>query len=107
MIQPDWGTSQCPQCDTVNCEFIFAFPPESLLPSSYSGQIRVRGFIVAPLAITPPFWPKLSAASVLQKEWIELTSSPDFIGRPGRSPSPIHALFAVDFFRLHSHRVIV
>ena len=105
LIQPDWGTSQCPQCGIVNRELIFAFPPESLLPptlyKAFSDQIR--GFIVAPLAITQPFWPRLCAASVLQKAWIELPSSLDFISRPGRSPPPRHALFAVDFSRLHSH----
>ena len=44
MIQPDWGTSQFPQCGIVNSELIFAFTPESLLPSTpnkdFSDQIR-------------------------------------------------------------------
>ena len=108
MIQPDWGTSQCPQCGTINRELIFAFPPESLLPSTFYKAFsdQIRGFIVAPLAITQPFWPRLCAASVLQKAWIELPSSSDFISRPGRSPSPRHALFAVDCSRLHSHSAV-
>jgi len=103
--QPNWGSSTCPNCGQFSRELVFAFPPEHLLPltlfKAYAD--RVRGFIVAPLAITQPFWPRLCAASVLPNHWIELPASPDFVHRLGLSPSPRHALFAVDFNHLQDN----
>jgi hypothetical protein len=64
---PDWGRSLCPACGAWHRETLFAYPPPPLL-NRFVAKARAdgaRAILVAPLAVSAPYWNKLLRASVV------------------------------------------
>jgi hypothetical protein len=95
---PDWDRSVCPACCLAYRETLFAFPPPPLL-NTFVAKARadgVRTIVLAPLAVTAPYWHKLLRASIVPdpKGYHRVRSS--FALKDSDLPGQL-ALFAVDF----------
>jgi hypothetical protein len=95
----DWDRSACPACGQLHRETLFAFPPAAIL-NRFVAKARadgIRAVVVAPLAVSAPYWTKLLRASVVN-------NSDGYIRvrRQQAAPSDSDvagelAIFAVDF----------
>lgn len=101
---PDWRHSSCPYCAGLHREFVYAFPPSSLIRPAIRKAVADAACVVfvVPVAVTAPLWSKLVTCSVWPNSegFLRIRNPHTVLSHAAQYAPKELAVFACDFSKL-------